>query len=110
MILNHATTYQWPEHRGDINSQNSRHDNSQSTLLLCNLDIWLAKLKHDGFLQEPLKSPDDVQHIFNNIEMDDALDIFSREVSNLAVSVYRDLYPYDREKDINKLVYKSIYI
>ncbi|OEC48006.1 MULTISPECIES: hypothetical protein [unclassified Aeromonas] len=103
MILNHATTYQWPEHRGDINSQNSRHDNSQSTLLLRNLDIWLAKLKHDGFLQEPLKSSDDVQHIFNKIEKDDALEILSKEVSDLAASVYQGLYPYSREKDINKL-------
>lgn len=110
MLQNHATTYQWPVHRDDINSPKSRHDNSQSTLLLRNLDIWLAKLKHDGFLREQLKSPDDVQHIFNNIEKDDALDIFSKEVSDLAASVYRGMYPYDREKDINKLVYKSIYI
>jgi hypothetical protein len=110
MILNHATTYQWPEHRDDINSQNSRHDNSQSTLLLRNLDIWLAKLKHDGFLREPLKSPDDVQSIFNNFEKDDALEILSKEVSDLAASVYRDLYPHDREKYIRKLAYKYIHV
>lgn len=79
-------------------------------LLLHNLDIWLAKLKDDKSLRGSLKSPDNVQLIFNSVEKDDALEILSKEVSDLAASVYRDLYPYDSEKDIIKLVYKSIYI
>lgn len=79
-------------------------------LLVHKLDLWLQKLKDDKTLRDSLKSPDEVQSIFNNVEKDDALEILSKEVSDLAASVYRDLYPYDREKDINKLVYKSIYI
>jgi hypothetical protein len=68
MLLNNATTYQWPVHRDDINSPNSRYDNSQSTLLLHNLDIWLAKLKDDKSLRGSLKLPDNIQHIFNSVE------------------------------------------
>lgn len=79
-------------------------------LLLHSLDIWLKKLKDDKALRDSLKSPDEVQPIFNSVEKDDALEILSKEVSDLAASVYRDLYPYDSVKDINKLVYKTIFI
>lgn len=79
-------------------------------LLLHRLDLWLKKLKDDKTLRDSLKSPDEVQSIFNNVEKDDALEILSKEVSDLAASVYRDLYPYDREKDISKLAYKFIYV
>ncbi|MFQ2855794.1 hypothetical protein ACK3YO_20305 [Aeromonas caviae] len=79
-------------------------------LLLHKLDLWLQKLKDDKTLRDSLKSPDEVQSIFNNVEKDDALEILSKEVSDLAASVYRDLYPYDREKDISKFAYKYIYV
>lgn len=91
-----------------MNSDLNCH-NHLPLLLVQRLNNWLEILKDNKVLRESLKSPDGTQFIFNKDEKYEALELLSREVSDLAASIYRDLYPQDYTKDINKFANRIVY-
>ncbi|WP_081304671.1 nucleotidyltransferase family protein [Aeromonas hydrophila] len=76
--------------------------------LVGKLNDWLLLLKDDASLRESLLVPDATRAVFDADEKNDALDILSNEVNDLVLSIYKDIFPDDVIKDINKLRSKTV--
>ncbi|MCH7377404.1 hypothetical protein MM182_18800 [Aeromonas sp. MR19] len=78
--------------------------------LVGKLNDWLLLLKDDAGLRESLLVPDTTRTVFDSDEKNDALDILSNEVNDLVLSIYKDIFPDDVIKDINKLRTKAVIV
>ena len=78
--------------------------------LVGKLNDWLLLLKKDASLRESLVVPDTTRAVFDTDEKNDALDILSGEINDLVLSIYKDIFPNDSIRDINKLRNKTIVV
>ena len=77
-------------------------------LLVERLRVWLENLKNNKALRDSLLVPDTTRAIFDNGDKNEALDILSIEVSDLVASIYKDIFPHDTIRDVNKLRSKAV--
>ncbi|WP_447835384.1 hypothetical protein [Aeromonas salmonicida] len=78
--------------------------------LVGKLNDWLLLLKDDAGLRKSLLVPDTTRAVFDSDEKNDALDILSNDVNDLVLSIYKDIFPQDVVKDINKLRTRAVIV
>lgn len=78
--------------------------------LIENLRLHLARLKSNNYYKQSLDVPDGTRKIFDSTEKDEALEILSSEVTDLAISIASEINPrnsfnYNPSDLISKLIF-----
>ncbi len=76
--------------------------------LVENTRSHLFSLKESKYYRDSLKVPDDTRKIFDNNNKDDALDILTQEIDDLAKSIYKELCPESQTYDSYAITGKVI--